>query len=572
VEDMTETNTDAESLHSESRLRSPSTESIVQPGNIVRTAFDIKRAVESKNNAVFGYCVNHKWIVDEDEHAEENAGTTEEEGPTEQKLQFTTKLFHSIFDKWMALEWKEAPCWSSGRLHGAYSLQFNLPQFEGEVHPFSLYRDTLEYYGSGYPEYGTRFGLDQATFEKRKELSILEYLHDYCSEESPYGDVATLSTQTDPSVRKARQIDFTEEMVGPHLLEAVRDAWAVKMYPAKVRVEPYKINLYPEDGMFKQHKDTPADQLIGTLLVGLGYSKKSDEVAGKHLKIYSEGTTNDWACDERQWCAFYSDVVHEVVPFAGSGIRGTLPFKIYACDEENEGIIEPKDVEETAGTVAEDSDSDEHALSPPMAKRPKVAEHSRECQETTVPLDLTQPSLNARHLQSLEHEHLIRRLNRLQRPFGFLLSHEYSMGFSTLKGIDAKLKETLEQMENVELLMFPVVTRISKEWDNPEYADREEHPVWKTSVAALSSGHVDRVLRLPEQAKDKALLAKIDALLNTHVNQNGKIPMAIFSETSIGGVWSSHSQEGGYVGNHACPNSEKSIYLQAALIVLEKKQ
>ena len=45
------------------------------------------------------------------------------------------------------------------------------------------------------------------------------------------------------------------------------------------------------------------------------------------------------------------------------------------------------------------------------------------------------------------------------------------MGFSTLKGIDAKLKETLEQMENVELLMFPVVTRISKEWDNPEYAD-----------------------------------------------------------------------------------------------------
>ena len=96
-----------------------------------------------------------------------------------------------------------------------------------------------------------------------------------------------------------------------------------------MRAVPYKLNIYGPGGHFSAHKDTPAADLVGSALIGLGDT--SDEQAGLLLETKPEL----WRADAGSWIMFYPDVVHEVKKVT-SGYRATLAFKMVYTKEAHE--------------------------------------------------------------------------------------------------------------------------------------------------------------------------------------------------------------------------------------------
>jgi len=82
-----------------------------------------------------------------------------------------------------------------------------------------------------------------------------------------------------------------------------------------------KMNVYPEGGFFKSHKDTPQPNLLGTLVVCL-----PSEFEGGEFKI--EDQIINFPSKTISYIAFFSERVHEVLPVK-SGTRITLSYGIY---------------------------------------------------------------------------------------------------------------------------------------------------------------------------------------------------------------------------------------------------
>ena len=83
-----------------------------------------------------------------------------------------------------------------------------------------------------------------------------------------------------------------------------------------------KLNIYEKNGFFKLHKDTPKSQnMIGTLVVCL-----PQYFNGGTLMLGNEPINFD--CNKLHWCAFYSDINHEVLPVK-DGYRITITYQIY---------------------------------------------------------------------------------------------------------------------------------------------------------------------------------------------------------------------------------------------------
>ena len=88
-----------------------------------------------------------------------------------------------------------------------------------------------------------------------------------------------------------------------NLLAYVEQTWAEHFFPTKVRVEPYKINVYGPGGHFKPHQDTPAKDLVGTVLLGLG------DTSDGNMRL-----ADDWWWNARvgSMAAFFPSVVHSI--------------------------------------------------------------------------------------------------------------------------------------------------------------------------------------------------------------------------------------------------------------------
>ncbi|TFY69736.1 hypothetical protein EVG20_g3022 [Dentipellis fragilis] len=134
-----------------------------------------------------------------------------------------------------------------------------------------------------------------------------------------YGDVQTQETKVDESVRSAREISTSGFSVPPQLIEEIRSHWSKNFIPSRVRVEPYKIHTYGPGGHFKAHRDTPANGLVGTFLVGLG-----DTTGGDHLEVGS----SCFKALAGRWVAFYPDTPHRVSQIR-KGYRAVIAFKMY---------------------------------------------------------------------------------------------------------------------------------------------------------------------------------------------------------------------------------------------------
>jgi hypothetical protein len=100
---------------------------------------------------------------------------------------------------------------------------------------------------------------------------------------------------------------------------------------AGVRAILHKLNVYSTGGFFKIHRDTPrSSQCLGTIVVCLPASFSGGELVVKSADG-SFAHNFDWGASTAngkvQWCAFYSDCEHEVLPVRG-GHRVTLTYMI----------------------------------------------------------------------------------------------------------------------------------------------------------------------------------------------------------------------------------------------------
>jgi len=168
-----------------------------------------------------------------------------------------------------------------------------------------------------------------------KDFNNLKELFDVSST-AAFGDTNTMTTVVDEKIRKAR--DLTDFTVSQSIIDRVSELWSVNFYPQQVRVVPYKINIYGPDGKFKEHKDTPDVNLVGTFLLGL-----SPKSCNRSLMVKDGDKCHYWHdSNVGTWCAFYPDLPHSVEN-TNNNYRGTIAFKIFSIDEsDNEFICDNK--------------------------------------------------------------------------------------------------------------------------------------------------------------------------------------------------------------------------------------
>lgn len=317
---------------------------------------------------------------------------------------------------------------------------------------------------------------------------------------SPYGQVSTLRTIVDETIHKAKQIDASNFSVSETFISKVEEFWGDHFHPAKVRAEPYKIKLYSPDGMFRTHKDTPETGLVGTFLVGL----TSPYLEEDHLKLDGSRT---WSSINGSYCAFYTDVVHQVLPLPNSRssdlnqaypTRGTIAFKIFA-------------------------------------------------------LPSPQPVLEI-------FDETVMALNSSVRPFGILLRHSYTTECrqGLLKGADAALYQALTQLERVKIHVIPVLTDFQLEREISEEIPRADLSYFQVKVYPFSEIMIRACLADPEDA------AAVPPYWPPNLR---KIPFLTTKGWNERALTLKNDPGADYTGNDSRPAEEHSIYLSAAIIV-----
>ena len=189
------------------------------------------------------------------------------------------------------------------------------------------------------------------------DLEFFETLYDH-GEHSPFGDVATQTTRVDPAVRRGRELLAGVHWTVPdELCDMLARTWDENdMTPSGVKVVPYKMSLYREGDGFAVHSDTPAHNLVGTILVGLFEdagtleSLESEGDEGGFFIRHNDDQFTRWSCkriwDKRIWeygpppvIMFYADCPHRV---EAKGRRATLSFKVFSCSPTASPTPSPK--------------------------------------------------------------------------------------------------------------------------------------------------------------------------------------------------------------------------------------
>jgi hypothetical protein len=139
---------------------------------------------------------------------------------------------------------------------------------------------------------------------------------------------------TDESYRKALALEVNRVAVDWHpagdILQIIERLLTPTMPP--LRAVLGKVNVYGPGNFFKSHVDTPRDvHMVGTLVVCLPSTHTGGELRLKHEEkevLVNLSDASDTAAVLR-WCAFFSDVEHEVLPVY-SGFRVTLTYDLVA--------------------------------------------------------------------------------------------------------------------------------------------------------------------------------------------------------------------------------------------------
>jgi hypothetical protein len=177
----------------------------------------------------------------------------------------------------------------------------------------------IEFYLDGAAEHAALNGVSGALFRRIYDAAA----------PGTFGDLQAMETRVDPLVRSGRELPAHRFAVSSALCTWVERTWAEHFQPARVRVKPYKINIYGPGDRFAAHRDTPEAGLVGTFLVALGgWSNPCD---GGGLVVHDVGGCHRWD-GAAGWAAFHPFLLHEVEP-VGDGARMTVAFKVFAAGD-----------------------------------------------------------------------------------------------------------------------------------------------------------------------------------------------------------------------------------------------
>ena len=344
---------------------------------------------------------------------------------------------------------------------------------------------------------------------------------------SGYGNVRDQRTEIDAAVRDAREIAAEHLEVSGDILRGVTAAWKTHFLPREVRVEPYKIHIYGPGGHFLPHRDTPAQDLVGTFLLGLGDTTPPNCKGNLRVgTVYHRATPGSWV-------AFYPDVPHEVTPLE-SGYRAVLAFKVFRRDVDDESSL---------------SDG---------ASNTSEADEPRQ-----MPRSLDQNG--DEYAQKLGDSRILNVVNALQRiladtplPLGLHFTHKYPRGITQPSGFDAMLLRAAHKLPHADVRFIPVVT---EENIHNDYTYEVEATSYGTAwVYPLSEAHLEYLL--DDISKDALLHDEVGSWASTlrgvpfySLNENPKDPI---DETH-------HSHE--LLGNDCSIDDDCSIYMTYALII-----
>ena len=153
------------------------------------------------------------------------------------------------------------------------------------------------------------------------------------SEVAPFGHGG--ETKVDRTVRHAMRLRARGEIdvAGFDPRSVLDEIEAALSQRTHLDAKLVDVIVYPKDGVFVRHKDTPRTRdLVGTLVVGLPIAHEGGRFQvedGRGLHEF------DWSGEPDpktlRWVALFSDVDHEVTPVT-SGARVTLVYSLHQSD------------------------------------------------------------------------------------------------------------------------------------------------------------------------------------------------------------------------------------------------
>lgn len=167
---------------------------------------------------------------------------------------------------------------------------------------------------------------------------------------SGFGDIRTLKTVVDPTVRKAVEyrkhpiIDEAMEVIGANY-KAVDSCAESVFSTSNVELIPKKLNVYSVGGFFSKHVDTPVPHPmhLGTAVMVLPVKHEGGDLLIRDSLYKPYKNYDSWIVMFPSW------IQHEVTPVT-SGTRVTVAFDVYLKqkpESEDRVPISPKENPET---------------------------------------------------------------------------------------------------------------------------------------------------------------------------------------------------------------------------------
>ena len=302
--------------------------------------------------------------------------------------------------------------------------------------------------------------------------------------DSPYGDVKSLTTVVNKEVRDAKEIEDIE--VDPELIQLIKEEWSAHLHPKDVRVVPYKLNMYTSEGKFEEHLDTPDKGMVGTALISLWSGYVNEHLRLKDIHREDE---RPWNPSQPTCLIFYTDCPHKVLSNTSSNLlRGTLSFKIYSVEG---SACEKQSTEKIQNQLQRFGD-------------PK------------------------------------------QKPYGFILSHGYSLETEAFKGSDALLIQALQEM-SAKFTILPVVIQYNME--SHHYNESEDY--FSCQIYPLRNQELNYLLQKTTEKPDSPFKNVAFYVLNDKFY-----------------VWKDdRTSYAEHTGNCSQPENQNSIYLSRAVII-----
>ncbi|OJT06393.1 hypothetical protein TRAPUB_2767, partial [Trametes pubescens] len=438
----------------------------------------------------------HKVIRDDDEEYNYGKKATAQEKANAARI----KRNEELFGKLEAVADANSRNHACGYLDKPFNLRISRPGCEFDE-PISPNRTNLVHRRKTLED----MMMDNAVHKRLKEWYKNALV-------SGYGDVREQVTKVNKSVRTAREINTSEFTVEDELLRRVENIWKEQFLPGcDVRAEPYKIHLYGPGGHFKEHRDTPQKDLMGTFLLGLGDTTDSGglKIDGQNIQAGSGS-----------WCAFYPDVLHSVTKLSG-GYRAVIAFKIFR----------------TSSSATELGDSDTQ----------RAAEVRRRVEEV---------------------------VSQLEAPYGILLEHKYCLGTDEFSGFDGLLVNAVRAQSagRFDVHHLPVVVSSWSVWGSESTDDRfEDYAIrCSTRVYPFTNGHIDFLNNRVDEESWKTVSHEACGCAWLEDVEDVQFYAVDLSQRTMFPFQHEQQETCNHVGNEAQAWREDSVYLSYALLVLPK--